>query len=277
MRFPKGMNMNDSQPILKVDQLSVAFGGIKALQDISFPVARHSITAIIGPNGAGKTTLFNCITGFYKASSGEIYFNDGHQQHQVSSLLAGWFGGSHSIAALGIARTFQNIRLFSEMTAVENLLVAQHNQLHRGLIGGVLALPSYRRSEYQALEKAKKWLDIMGLNEDANRLAGELPYGHQRRLEIARAMCTNSKIICLDEPAAGLNHNETRELSALISLLRREHQMTVLVIEHDMALVMEVSDHIVVLDYGQVICQGPPAAVKANPKVLAAYLGEESL
>lgn len=266
-----------TESALEVQNLSVSFGGIHALQNVSFHVKNQSITAIIGPNGAGKTTLFNCVTGFYQATSGDIIYHDGHKSHAINTLLKTWFGGSHTIAALGIARTFQNIRLFSDMTAIENLLVAQHNRLNRNIISGIFNLKSYRNSEAKALAKAQKWLGIMGLTADANRCAGELPYGHQRRLEIARAMCTDSKVICLDEPAAGLNHRETRELSDLIAQLRTEHGMTVLVIEHDMALIMEVSDHIVVLDHGEVIATGSPEEIKGNPKVLAAYLGEESL
>ncbi len=262
--------------ILAVDRLSVQFGGITALSEVSFAVEPNSITAIIGPNGAGKTTLFNCITGFYQATSGKIEFHDGAKLHDICAALKTWFGGSHSVAALGIGRTFQNIRLFREMTAIENLLVAQHNRLNRKILAGVFNLPSYRRSEKQALEMASVWLERMQLKDEANRPAGELPYGAQRRLEIARAMCTGAKLICLDEPAAGLNHSETQELSDLIGRLRSEHGVTVLVIEHDMALIMGVSDHIVVLDHGEVIAQGTPLAIKKDPRVLAAYLGEDT-
>lgn len=268
--------MDSQQNILDVQGLCVQFGGIKALNGVTFDVKEGSVTAIIGPNGAGKTTVFNCITGFYKASEGDIVFRNGSQVYDVPKMIDTWFGGSHSIASKGIARTFQNIRLFDEMTAIENLLVAQHNSLNRNILSGFFRLNSFKKSESQALNTAKKWLEIMGLLEDANRPAGELPYGHQRRLEIARAMCTDAKLICLDEPAAGLNHKETKELSDLILSLRNDHNVTVLVIEHDMALVMEVSDHIVVLDHGQVIAKGDPKEVRENPKVIAAYLGEES-
>ncbi|SMF79112.1 ABC transporter ATP-binding protein [Pseudobacteriovorax antillogorgiicola] len=281
--------------ILKVDSLGVSFGGIRALDQVSFEVAKGSVTAIIGPNGAGKTTVFNCLTGFYKASDGRIQFQDKNRTHSIEIILGQpftlqdfvnpisfgrklfykMFGGSHQVAALGISRTFQNIRLFKDMTAIENLLVAQHRSLNKNILANLFNTRSFRDSEAQAIKKAKEWLAIVGLTADADRLAGELPYGHQRRLEIARAMCTDAKLICLDEPAAGLNHNETKDLSNLISRLRTNHNVTVCVIEHDMSLVMEVSDHIIVLDHGNVIARGTPTEIRNNPVVLKAYLGEE--
>lgn len=267
--------MNRIEPILTIDQVAVRFGGIQALRDVSFSVNRDSITAIIGPNGAGKTTVFNCITGFYKPTSGAIRFVTEKKAYQIEQLFGRWFGGSHTIAALGIARTFQNIRLFREMTVLENLLVAQHNHLNRNLISGLLGFPGFRKSEEKALATAYKWLDFVGLSAEANRPAGELPYGHQRRVEIARAMSTEAKLICLDEPAAGLNHKETGELAELIVKIQNDHRITVLVIEHDMNLVMKISDHIIVLDHGEVIALGRPTQIQKDPKVLSAYLGEE--
>ena len=288
--------MMPTQELLSVSGLMMQFGGILALNDVSFGVQAGSITALIGPNGAGKTTVFNCLTGFYQATNGNITLYTREQdinvgqvlgqkfalgdvlhprQRLLSKLYYKLFGGSHLVARAGIARTFQNIRLFRDMTAIENLLVAQHVRLHRNLLGGLLGTQKYRNSEQQALERAYHWLDICHLAEDANRLAGELPYGHQRRLEIARAMCTQPTLICLDEPAAGLNPKETEELNVLIRLLKQEHRVTVLLIEHDMSLVMDISDHIVVLDHGEVIALGDPKSVKENPAVVSAYLGIE--
>jgi len=282
--------------LLSVSNLMMQFGGILALNDVSFTVESGSITALIGPNGAGKTTVFNCLTGFYQATNGSIILYNREQDTNVGQVLGQklaladvlqpkqrlfsklyykLFGGSHLVARAGIARTFQNIRLFRDMTAIENLLVAQHTQLHRNVLGGLLATKRYRASEQNALARAYHWLEICHLSDDANRLAGELPYGHQRRLEIARAMCTQPTLICLDEPAAGLNPSETEELSTLIRCLRQEHQVTVLLIEHDMGLVMQVSDYLVVLDHGEVIALGDPQSVKENPAVISAYLGIE--
>lgn len=267
----------EGAPILRVEQLCLRFGGIVALNGVNFAVKEGSITALIGPNGAGKTSVFNCLTGFYRPSSGRILLRDavGTREQDLCQLLRGFFGGTHRVARAGIARTFQNIRLFAEMSVVENLLVAQHTQLNRNLISGFLQLPAYKKSEAGAIERAHAWLKFVGLEGAANHLAGSLPYGSQRRLEIARAMCTQPRIVCLDEPAAGLNPRETAQLSELIRRLRSEHRVTVLVIEHDMSLVMGISDHVVVLNYGEVIAAAPPAAVQADPKVLAAYLGTE--
>ncbi len=263
------------KPLLEVQGLSMRFGGIVALNDVSFSVAPGSITALIGPNGAGKTTVFNCVTGFYRATEGQIMFHAPERSYEVGQLLSGMLGGSYRVANAGIARTFQNIRLFREMTAYENLLVAQHVLLVRNPLKGLLRLKSYRESEQQAIERAHFWLKELNLEQAGNRLAGELPYGHQRRLEIARAMCTNPKMICLDEPAAGLNPAETDELSQMIRQLRDQHQVTVLLIEHDMSLVMKISGHIVVLDHGEVICAGGPEKVANDPRVIAAYLGSD--
>lgn len=286
--------MNDDI-ILSVDNLMMHFGGIKALSDVSLKVRRNDIFALIGPNGAGKTTVFNCLTGFYKASGGRIELNMRGQRTNVIQLLGErfqatdfvspramgsrlyykMFGGTHLVNRAGLARTFQNIRLFREMSVVENLLVAQHMWVNRNLLAGVLNTKGYRKAESDALDHAFYWLEVVDLVDCANRLAGELSYGQQRRLEIARAMCTRPQVICLDEPAAGLNPHETEALSRMIRVLRDEHDMTVVLIEHDMGMVMSISDHIVVLDHGNVIAEGAPQDIRNNPTVIAAYLGAD--
>ena len=266
--------MTASNKLLTVKNLGMRFGGIQALSGVDFSIEAGSISALIGPNGAGKTTVFNCITGFYIPSSGRMELTvQGHPQDLCKVLSAGLFSGSHRVARIGIARTFQNIRLFREMTVLENLLVAQHHHLNHNLLSGFLRTRDYRKSEQEAIDNAMRWLDVVGLRDCANRLAGTLPYGHQRRLEIARAMCTHPRLICLDEPAAGLNPQETRELAALIRQLRQAHAATVLLIEHDMGLVMDISDHIVVLDHGKVIAMGSAQEVANSPAVILAYLG----
>ena len=282
-------------PLLSVRGLTMRFGGIVALKEVSFDIRRGSISALIGPNGAGKTTVFNCLTGFYRATEGSISLQSARRTTDLvrilgerfrpgdfanpalfaSKLYYKMFGGSHQVARAGVARTFQNIRLFREMTVIENLLVAQHMQVNRNPVSGLLRTADFRGSEREAVERAYAWLKVFGLAEDANRLAGELAYGRQRRLEIARAMCTGPRLICLDEPAAGLNPQETDELRELIRTLRDEHQVTVLLIEHDMGMVMGVSDHVVVLDHGEVIAVGTPGTVEHDPAVLAAYLGAD--
>ncbi|SDI03507.1 ATP-binding cassette domain-containing protein [Pseudomonas panipatensis] len=284
-----------SDKILSVEHLMMHFGGIKALNDVNLDVERHSITALIGPNGAGKTTVFNCLTGFYKATGGQILLNTQGSPTDVIKVLgqpfeAGdfvnpaqfgsrlyykMFGGTHLVNRAGLARTFQNIRLFRDMSVVENLLVAQHMWVNRNLVAGILNTPGYRRAENEALDHAFYWLEVVDLVDCANRLAGEMSYGQQRRLEIARAMCTRPEIICLDEPAAGLNPAETQALSRIIRFLRDHHGITVLLIEHDMGMVMNISDHIIVLDHGDVIARGLPAEIRHNEKVIAAYLGAD--
>jgi branched-chain amino acid transport system ATP-binding protein len=266
--------MTPGDNLLKVRSLGMRFGGIQALTGVDFNIQSGSISALIGPNGAGKTTVFNCITGFYRPSVGNIELLVEGQAQDLDSLLSSKLrGGSHRIAQLGIARTFQNIRLFREMTVLENLLVAQHHRLNHNLLAGFFGTRAYRSSEQAAIDNAVRWLQVVGLRHSANCLAGTLPYGHQRRLEIARAMCTHPRLICLDEPAAGLNPRETEELAALIRQLRQDHAVTVLLIEHDMGLVMGISDHIVVLDHGKVIAMGNPQAVASSPAVIHAYLG----
>lgn len=252
-------------PLLQVQDLTMRFGGLLAVDHVSFGVGSDEIFAIIGPNGAGKTTVFNCVGGFYKPSSGHVLM-DGVN-------IAG--KPSHSVAHHGLVRTFQNVRLFKELTVLENLLVAQHTQVENGLLKGLLRLPSYRRSEKEALERAIYWLDFMGIRQFANREAGNLAYGHQRRLEIARCMITKPRLLMLDEPAAGLNPQEKVELQHLIKQLRDEFKVAVLLIEHDMGLVMNVSERILVMEHGKPILIGTPEVVRNDERVIKAYLGEE--
>ena len=280
--------------LLDVARLTMRFSGLTAVDDLSFAARRGDITALIGPNGAGKTTVFNCVTGFYKPTRGRIALaregladaadierltRSGRRHKRMGSgdlyLLERM--PDHEIAAKArVARTFQNIRLFTGMTVLENLVVAQHNALMRAsgwTIMGLLGVPVWRRAERAAIAKAKDWLGRVGLLDRADDPAGELPYGDQRRLEIARAMCTEPVLLCLDEPAAGLNPRESADLNALLRSIRDHDGVSILLIEHDMSVVMEISDHVVVLEYGRKICEGPPELVRNDPKVIAAYLG----
>lgn len=253
-----------AKPLLLVNNLCMRFGGLLAVNNVALMLNEGEIVSLIGPNGAGKTTVFNCLTGFYRPSSGSIKLRDRE--------LAGLTG--QQIARMGVVRTFQHVRLFKEMTVVENLLVAQHQHLKSGVFAGLLKTPTFRRAEADALERAAVWLDRVGLLEFSNRQAGNLAYGQQRRLEIARCMVTRPELLMLDEPAAGLNPKETDELNELIADLRNHHQVSVLLIEHDMKLVMDISDRIYVVNQGTPLAQGSPEEVRNNPDVIRAYLGE---
>lgn len=288
------MNRWESAPLLKVEHLTMRFGGLVAVNDLSFTVGEGDITALIGPNGAGKTTVFNCITGFYKPTEGRIGLRHGSLQAWTaldsltakSDRKAKVPNGALFLlermpdyqvsASAKVARTFQNIRLFQGMTILENLLVAQHNPLMVAsgfTVLGILGIGGYRKAEKAAVERAKYWLDRIGLTDRADDPAGALPYGAQRRLEIARAMCTSPVLLCLDEPAAGLNHRESAELNTLLLEIREREKTSILLIEHDMSVVMEISDHVVVLDYGTKISDGSADYVRNDQKVIAAYLG----
>ena len=290
------MTAPSDQDVLRVEHLTMRFGGLVAVSDLSFSARHGEITALIGPNGAGKTTVFNCITGFYKPTEGRISLQSGDPSlwQRLDRLTASSNrrrmrrdGALYLLERMPdhlvtkearVARTFQNIRLFRGMTVLENLLVAQHNPLMRASgfsILGILGFPRFARAQEAAIEKAVQWLDAIGLIDRADDPAGDLPYGDQRRLEIARAMCTDPVLLCLDEPAAGLNPRESGALAELLMSIRDDHRTSILLIEHDMSVVMQISDHVVVLDYGVKISDGTRDFVRQDPNVIAAYLGVE--
>jgi len=262
------------KPLLQVEHLTMRFGGLVAVDDVSFEAADRAITAVIGPNGAGKTTVFNCLTGFYKPTVGRLSLSPASGGEYLLERMDGY----RTAQIARVARTFQNIRLFPRMSVLENLLVAQHNKLMRAsgfTVFGLFGLPVYRHAEQKAIELARYWLDRINLTERADEDAGTLPYGDQRRLEIARAMCTEPHLLCLDEPAAGLNPRESDDLNQLLAFIRDHEKIGILLIEHDMSVVMRISDRIVVLDHGKKISDGPPEFIKNDPAVIRAYLGAE--
>ena len=266
--------MSEEQTILSVERLTMRFGGLTAIDDLSLHVPAGKITAVIGPNGAGKTTFFNCLTGFYKPTEGSVRLN--HPQRGTLRLES---LASHQVARRAqVVRTFQNIRLFPKMTVLENLVVAQHNMLQKAShfsLAGLLALKSFRDAEQRAMDKAVDWLKRLGLIDKADTAAGDLPYGTQRRIEIARALCVDPILLCLDEPAAGLNPRESAELNELLLHLAGDEGISILLIEHDMSVVMNVSNHICVLNYGRKIAEGTPLEIQNDANVIKAYLGEE--
>jgi len=262
-----------TKKLLDVENLTMKFGGLVAIDNLSFSAAQDQITSIIGPNGAGKTTVFNCLTGFYKASAGSMFLNKESERLNLKK-----FSDFKVAQKAGVARTFQNIRLFPQMSVLENLLVAQHNKLMEAsgfTILGLFNSPSFIKKEREAVEISKYWLDIIGLTNRADDDAGDLPYGDQRKLEIVRAMCINPHLLCLDEPAAGLNAKESAELNKLLLFIKKEKKTGILLIEHDMSVVMEISDHVIVLNYGKKIFEGSAKETKNSPAVIEAYLGTE--
>lgn len=257
--------------VLQVKHLSMAFGGLKALDGVDLHVEEGQIAALIGPNGAGKTTLFNCLTGIYTPTGGEIvFFGRAGKPRRLNGMKI------NAITALGMARTFQNIRLFGGMTVLENVMIGRHTRSTSGILGAIFRPPATRDEEKAIVEKSYAVLDYMGLSPHVNELAKNLPYGAQRRLEIARALATEPRLLLLDEPAAGMNPQETRELEGLLTKLQADYDLSILLIEHDMKLVMNLSEHIFVLDYGREIARGAPAEIRHNPEVIKAYLGEEA-
>ncbi len=259
--------------LLDVENLTMRFGGLVAIDNLSFSANKDQITSIIGPNGAGKTTVFNCLTGFYKATAGSMFLNKKNEKLNLRK-----FSDFRVAQNAGVARTFQNIRLFPQMSVLENLMVAQHNKLMDAsgfTFLGLFNSPSFVKKEKEAVEISKYWLDIIGLTHRADDDAGDLPYGDQRKLEIVRAMCINPHLLCLDEPAAGLNAKESADLNKLLLFIKNEKKTGILLIEHDMSVVMEISDHVVVLNYGKKIFEGTSEETKKSPEVIEAYLGTD--
>lgn len=250
--------------MLEVQNLSMRFGGLLAVDQVSLDVQEQEIVSIIGPNGAGKTTVFNCMSGFYKPTGGKIIFKGKEIQGRPD----------YKISRLGMVRTFQHVRLFTRLSVVENLLVAQHRHLNTNMLAGLIGTRNYKEREQRALDRAAYWLERVGLLELANRDAGNLAYGQQRRLEIARCMVTEPSLLMLDEPAAGLNPAETKELNQLIVSLKEAYNVSVVLIEHDMSLVMDISDRINVISQGCPLASGTPEEIRQNDDVIKAYLGE---
>ena len=262
-----------SEKLLDVQNLTMKFGGLIAIDNLSFSAKKDHITSIIGPNGAGKTTVFNCLTGFYKATAGSMFLNKEDNKMDLKK-----FSDFKVAQKAGVARTFQNIRLFPQMSVLENMMVAQHNKLMTASgfsILGLINSKSYLQKEKEAVEISKYWLDIIGLTNRADDNAGDLPYGDQRKLEIVRAMCIEPRLLCLDEPAAGLNAKESAELNKLLKFIKNDKKTGILLIEHDMSVVMGISDHVVVLNYGKKIFEGTAKETKNSPEVIEAYLGTE--
>ncbi len=260
----------NGNPILEARRMSMDFGGLRAVEKLSLEVHEGEIVDLIGPNGAGKTTFFNCVTGIHYPTEGDIYITPpGGIRQRINNLKP------NKITERGLARTFQNIRLFQNMTVLENVMIGRHCRTSSGILGAVIRGPKTRREEREIVADSYVLMEKLGLTRYVNELAKNLPYGMQRRLEIARAMATEPFLLLLDEPAAGMNPQETRELDGLIRRIRDEEKITIFLIEHDMKLVMHLSERIVVLDYGEKIAEGSPAQIKSNPLVVKAYLGEE--
>ena len=258
------------EPVLKAQSVCMDFGGIRALDEIDLDVGPGEIVALIGPNGAGKTTLFNCVTGIYDPTAGDVFvIRPGKSPRRVNGRKP------NHVTELGLARTFQNIRLFPSMTVLENVMVGCHCRMKTGILGAVFRNPAARREEKDVVHRSYDLLQLVGLDGSANEVARNLPYGAQRRLEIARAMATNPFLLLLDEPAAGMNAQETKELEALVLRIRKEKEISILLIEHDMKMVMSMSDRVFVMEYGRRIAMGTPEEVSSNPDVIRAYLGED--